>query len=143
VENVRRLEKELVRLKSRLAASQGNDLATQARLIGGHHVLAATLEGADAKALRETVDKLKDKLKSAVVVLGSTEGDKVTLIAGVTPDLTARVKAGELVGYVAGQVGGKGGGRPDLAQGGGADPAALPKAMASVDGWVENRLGQS
>jgi alanyl-tRNA synthetase len=140
VDNVRQLEKELARLKSRLAASQGEDLASQARNIGGHNVLAAALEGADAKALRDTVDKLKDKLKSAIIVLGSTEGDKVTLIAGVTPDLTAKVKAGDLVGYVAGQVGGKGGGRPDMAQGGGIDPAGLPKALASVGDWVTGRL---
>jgi alanyl-tRNA synthetase len=103
-------------------------------------VLVARLDSADTKGLRETVDKLKAKLKSAVIVLGSTEGDKVTLIAGVTPDLTAKVKAGEIVGHVAQQVGGKGGGRPDMAQGGGTNPDKLPAALDSVRGWVEERL---
>src|SRR5690606_34308652 len=133
------LEKELARLKSKMAASQGADLAQQARDIGGVRVLAARLEGADAKVLRETMDKLKDKLGSAVVVLGSDLGGRVSLIAGVTPDLTARFKAGELVNHVAGQVGGKGGGRPDMAQAGGTDAAALPGALESVADWVAQR----
>jgi alanyl-tRNA synthetase len=140
MDNVRALEKELARLKSKLAASQGDDLADQAVAVGAARVLAAKLDGADVKSLRETVDKLKDRLKSAAVVLASSEGGKVTLIAGVTDDLTAKVKAGELVNFVAQQVGGKGGGRPDLAQAGGTDPAKLPQALASVKRWVEERL---
>jgi len=98
------------------------------------------LEGADAKTLRETLDKLKDKLKSAVILLAATDGGKVSLVAGVTADLTAKVKAGELVNFVAQQVGGKGGGRPDMAQAGGTDAAKLPAALASVSGWVGERL---
>jgi len=140
MENVRNLEKELARLKSRVAASQGADLADQAIEVKGAKVLAAALDGADAKALRETVDKLKDKLKSAVIVLGSIDGERVTLIAGVTPDLVGKIKAGEAVAHVAQQVGGKGGGRPDMAQGGGTEPAKLPAALASVKAWVEQRL---
>ncbi|OGA46686.1 MAG: alanine--tRNA ligase [Betaproteobacteria bacterium RIFCSPLOWO2_12_FULL_62_58] len=140
MDNVRQLEKELARLKSRLATSQGDDLADQAVEVKGVRVLAAELDGADAKALRETMDKLKDKLKSAAVVLATTDGGKVSLIAGVTSDLTSRIKAGELVNYVARQVGGKGGGRPDMAQAGGTDPAKLPSALESVRGWVEQRL---
>src|SRR5690606_27910105 len=126
LEASRALEKELARLKSKIAASQGADLAQQAREVDGVRVLAARLEGADVKTLRETMDKLKDKLGSAIIVLGSDLGGRVTLIAGVTPDLTARYKAGEIVNHVARQVGGKGGGRPDMAQAGGADVAALP-----------------
>jgi len=140
VDNVKALEKELARLKSKMASSQGDDLANQVADVKGVKVLAARLDGADAKVLRETVDKLKDKLKSVAVVLGSVEGDKVTLIAGVTSDLTAKLKAGELVGHVAGQVGGKGGGRPDMAQGGGTEPAKLEAALASVTDWVGGRL---
>src|SRR5205809_1034044 len=139
-EEKRVLEKELARLKSRLAASQGDDLAAQAIEVKGIKVLAASLDGADAKTLRETLDKLKDKLKSAAIVLGSTEGGRVSLIAGVTADLTARLKAGELVNYVAQQVGGKGGGRPDMAQAGGTEPAKVPAALGSVRQWVEQRL---
>jgi alanyl-tRNA synthetase len=139
-ETNRALEKELGRLKSKLASSQGDELAEQAAEVKGIKVLAATLEGADAKALRESVDKLKDKLKSAVVVLGTAAGDRVSLIAGVTNDLVARVKAGELVNFVAQQVGGKGGGRPDMAQAGGTNPEKLPAALASVRSWVEQRL---
>jgi alanyl-tRNA synthetase len=140
LDNVRALEKELARLKSKLAASQGDDLIAAAEEVKGMKVLAATLEGADAKTLRETLDKLKDKLKSAAIVLASADGGKVSLIAGVTPDLMARVKAGELVNFVAQQVGGKGGGRPDMAQAGGTEPAKLPEALRSVRGWVEGRL---
>ncbi len=103
-------------------------------------MLAAALDGADVKSLRETVDKLKDKLKSAAIVLGSTEGGKVSLIAGVTADLTGKLKAGELVNYVAQQVGGKGGGRADMAQAGGTEPAKVPAALGSVRQWVEQRL---
>jgi alanyl-tRNA synthetase len=139
-DNVKALEKELARLKSKLAASQGDDLLTQAVEVKGIKVLAANLEGADATALRETLDKLKDKLKSAAIVLASTGEGKVSLIAGVTADLTGKLKAGELVNFVAQQVGGKGGGRADMAQAGGTDPAAVPAALASVKGWVEARL---
>jgi len=140
LDNVRNLEKELARLKSKLAASQGDDLAGQAVDIKGAKVLAATLEGADSTALRETMDQLKDKLKSAAIVLASVADGKVALIAGVTADLTGKVKAGELVNLVAQQVGGKGGGRPDMAQAGGTQPENLPAALASVGAWVEGKL---
>ena len=140
LEQVRAAEKELGRLKSRLAASQGDDLADRAVEVGGLRVLAASLDGADVKTLRETMDKLKDKLKSAAIVLAGVDGGKVSLIAGVTADATARVKAGELVNFVASQVGGKGGGRPDMAQAGGTDPARLPQALASVADWVRERV---
>ena len=140
LDNVRALEKELARLKSKLAAGQGDDLATQAVEVKGARVLAAVMEGADVGALRETMDKLRDKLKSAAVVLASTSDGKVTLIAGVTADLTGKVKAGELVNMVAQQVGGKGGGRPDMAQAGGTQPENLPAALASVAAWVDARL---
>ncbi len=140
VDSVKVLEKELARLKSKLAANQGDDLLSAVIDVKGVKVLAAQLDGADAKALRETLDKLKDKLKSAVIVLGSAADGKVSLIAGVTPDLTAKVKAGDLVNAVALQVGGKGGGRPDMAQAGGTDAAALPAALSSVAAWVETKL---
>jgi alanyl-tRNA synthetase len=140
LENVRTLERELGRLKSRLASSQGDDLASQAVEVKGAKVLAATLDGADAKTLRETMDKLKDRLRSAAIVLGAVNDGKVSLIAGVTSDLTAKVKAGELVNFVAQQVGGKGGGRPDMAQAGGTEPAKLPQALESVRNWVEERV---
>lgn len=140
LERSRRLEKELEQLKAKLASSAGQDLASQAIVIDGIKVLAARLEGADSKALRVTLDQLKDKLGSAVVVL-ATEGDgKVSLIAGVTKDLTDRLKAGDLIREVAEKVGGKGGGRPDMAQAGGNDPAGLPAALALVDGWVRQRI---
>ncbi|HMA88883.1 MAG TPA: alanine--tRNA ligase [Burkholderiales bacterium] len=139
-ERERTLEKELARLKSKLAASQGEDLAGQAIAVRGVNVLAAALENADAKSLRETLDKLKDRLKSAAIVLGSVSDGRVSLVAGVTSDLIAKVKAGELVNFVAQQVGGKGGGRPDMAQAGGTEPAKLPRALESVQGWVEQRL---
>ncbi|KWZ60306.1 alanine--tRNA ligase [Burkholderia ubonensis] len=139
-DQVKSLEKELAALKSKLASSQGDELALQAVEVGGVHVLAATLDGADAKTLRETVDKLKDKLKSAAIVLAAVEGGKISLIAGVTADASKKVKAGELVNFVAQQVGGKGGGRPDMAQAGGTEPANLPAALAGVKGWVEERL---
>jgi alanyl-tRNA synthetase len=140
MENLRSLEKELGRLKGRLASAQGDELVERAAEVKGIKVLAATLEGADAKALRETMDKLKDKLKSAAIVLAAAEGAKVSLIAGVTSDLTARLKAGELVNHVAQQVGGKGGGRADMAQAGGTMPDKLPQALRSVREWVEQRL---
>ncbi|MFN3397036.1 MAG: alanine--tRNA ligase [Sulfurimicrobium sp.] len=140
MEHARALEKELSRIKSRLASSQGDDLAAQAVEVNGARVLAANLQGADGKVLRETLDKLKDKLKSAAIVLATVADGKVTLIAGVTSDLTARVKAGELVNFVASQVGGKGGGRPDMAQAGGIQPENLPQALAGVAGWVKGKL---
>ncbi|WGS48823.1 alanine--tRNA ligase [Paraburkholderia sp. D15] len=139
-DQVKSLEKELSALKSKMASSQGDELAGQAIEVAGVHVLAATLEGADVKTLRETVDKLKDKLKSAAIVLAAVEGGKVSLIAGVTADASKKVKAGELVNFVAQQVGGKGGGRPDMAQAGGTEPANLPAALAGVKGWVEAQL---
>ena len=134
------LEREIARLRSKLASGQGGDLSAQAADIKGAKVLAAAIDGADAKSLREAMDQLKDKLKSAVLVLASSEAGKVTLISGVTADLTSKVKAGELVNFVAQQVGGKGGGRPDMAQAGGSDPAKLPQALASVQAWVAERL---
>ena len=140
VDNVKSLEKELARLKSKLASSQGDDVAALAVGVKGAKVLAALLDGADSKALREAMDKLKDKLKSCAVVLAAVEGGKVTLIAGVSADLIGKVKAGELVNFVAQQVGGKGGGRPDMAQAGGTDPSKLPQALASVQAWVEQKL---
>jgi len=140
LENVKQLERELGRLKSKLASGQGDDLAEQAVEVKGARVLAAALEGADAKTLRETLDKLKDKLKSGAIVLATVEDGRVSLVAGVTADLTKKVKAGELVNFVAQQVGGKGGGRPDMAQAGGTDGSKLPQALASVKAWVEERL---
>ena len=139
-DTIKTLERELSSLKSKLASGKGDDLAGQAVNVKGIKVLAAALDGADAKTLRETLDKLKDKLKSAAIVLGSNDGGKVSLIAGVTADLTAKLKAGELVNYVAQQVGGKGGGRADMAQAGGTEPARLPAALGSVLAWVEQRL---
>ncbi len=140
IESARATERELARLKAKVAASAGDDLAGSAVDVKGVKVLAVSLDGADVKALRETMDKLIEKLKSAAIVLGSVSDGKVTLIAGVTPDLTAKVKAGELVNHVAQQVGGKGGGRPDMAQAGGNDPTGLPAALESVRSWVEQRL---
>jgi alanyl-tRNA synthetase len=140
LEDKKALEKELARLRSRLASGQGQDLASQAVDVKGTKVLVATLEGADAKTLRDAVDRLKDRLKSAAIVLGAVNDGKVALIAGVTSDLTGKLKAGELVNYVAQQVGGKGGGRPDMAQAGGTDPAGLPGALQSVKSWVEQRV---
>ena len=140
VEQLRALEKELARLKSKLASSQGDDLAAQAVEVKGIKVLAATLEGADVPTLRETLDKLKDKLKSAAIVLAAVADGKVSLIAGVTSDLTGKLKAGELINSVAQQVGGKGGGRPDMAQAGGTQPENLTVALAGVKTWIETRL---
>ncbi len=140
MEHSRALEKELDRLKSKLASSQGDELMQQAVDVAGVRVLAAQLEGVDAKALRETADKLRDKLKSCALVLGTVADGKVSLIAAVTPDLTAKIKAGDLVNAVATQVGGKGGGKPDMAMAGGNDPAKLPAALASVPAWVGGKL---
>jgi alanyl-tRNA synthetase len=140
LDNVKSLEKELSALKSKLASSQGDELLAQAQDINGVSVLAAKLDGADAAVLRETMDKLKDKLKTAVILLATVSDGKVSLIAGVTADATTKVKAGELVNFVAQQVGGKGGGRADMAQAGGTQPEHLAKALASVSDWVKPKL---
>jgi alanyl-tRNA synthetase len=140
LEEKKALEKEISKLRSKLASGQGSDVAAQAIDVKGSKVLAATLDGADKKALREAMDRLKERLKSAAIVLGAVNDGKVTLIAGVTADLTARVKAGELVNYVAQQVGGKGGGRPDMAEAGGSEPAKLAGALETVKPWVAERL---
>ena len=140
LEQTKALEKEVVRLKSKLAGSQIDDLIEQAvEIEGGAKLLTATLEGADPATLREMLDKLKDRLKSAVIVLSTIRDEKVSLITGVTADLTARFKAGELVNYVAQKVGGKGGGRPDMAQAGGMEPGKLAEALRSVKEWVKGR----
>ncbi|WP_395827355.1 alanine--tRNA ligase [Collimonas sp.] len=138
-DHVKALEKELSGLKSKLAANQGDELAQQALDVNGIKVLAARLEGADSATLRETMDKLKDKLKTAAIVLAAVKDGKVSLIAGVTADATGKVKAGELVNFVAQQVGGKGGGRPDMAQAGGTDPSGLAAALQGVAAWVGER----
>jgi len=140
LDQVKALEKEIAALKGKLASSQGDELLTQAVEVKGLKVLAARLEGADAKTLRDTLDKLKDKLKTAAIVLAAVDGDKVQLAAGVTADSVGKVKAGELVNFVAQQVGGKGGGKPDMAMAGGTDAKALPQALASVEAWVASRL---
>jgi alanyl-tRNA synthetase len=143
IDRGRRLEKEVAQLKDKLASGRGRDLAADAEMIGGLKVVATSVDGADAAALRNAVDQLKSQLGSAVIVLGATGADgKVTLIAGVTADATARVKAGDVVNFVAQQVGGRGGGRPDLAQAGGTDAARLPEALQSVSSWVRERLGR-
>jgi alanyl-tRNA synthetase len=140
LELVRGLEKEVAALKGKVASSQGDELMLQAVDVDGIKVLAARLEGADAKTLRETMDKLKDKLKTAVIVLAAVEGDKVQIAAGVTADSTGKVKAGELVNFVAQQVGGKGGGKADMAMAGGTEPAKIDAALASVQAWVAGRV---
>ena len=141
IDRNRQLEKELEQLKGKLASSAGSDLAAQAQEINGIKVLAAKLEGADVKTLRDTLDQLKNKLGSAAVVLAAVQDGKVSLVAGVTKEQTKQIKAGELVNVVAQQVGGKGGGRPDMAQAGGTNPAALDAALASVPDWVRSQLG--
>lgn len=138
----RKLEKDLAALKTKLAAAGSGDVLSQAVDVAGIKVLALNLEGADAKSLRETADQFKNKLGSAVVLLATVEDGKVALIAGVTQDATGKVKAGDLMGFVAGQLGGKGGGRPDMAQGGGTNVAGLDSALASVVPWVKSQLGQ-
>jgi len=140
LEQVKTLEKEVSALKGKLASSQGDELMAQAVDVKGLKVLAARLEGADAKTLRETMDKLKDKLKTAAIVLAAVDGDKVQIAAGVTADSVGKVKAGELVNFVAQQVGGKGGGKPDMAMAGGTDASKLGAALASVQGWVSERV---
>ena len=139
LDQVRQLERELAALKGRLASSQGDELMAQAVDVKGLKVLAARLEGADAKTLRDTLDKLKDKLKTAVIVLAVVDGGRVQLAAGVTSDSVGRIKAGDLVNHVARQVGGKGGGKPDMAMAGGTDPSRLGAALASVSAWVAER----
>ncbi|MEY4736364.1 MAG: hypothetical protein RL302_683, partial [Pseudomonadota bacterium] len=140
VDHVKALEKEISALKGKLASAQGDELVTSAIEINGVKLLAAKLDGADAKTLRETMDKLKDKLKTAVIVLATVDGDKVQLAVGVTTDTTGKVKAGELVNYLAAQVGGKGGGKADMAMAGGTEPAKLAGALASVQAWVTAKL---
>jgi len=145
LDHVKSMEKEIAALKGRLASSQGDELMAQALAVTGKdgvvlRVLAARLEGADTKTLRDTLDKLKDKLKTAVIVLAAVDGDKVQIAAGVTPDTTGKVKAGELVNFIAAQVGGKGGGKADMAMAGGTEPAKLAAALSSVPGWVSARV---
>jgi alanyl-tRNA synthetase len=140
LDQIRVLEKELSAVKGKLASSQGDELLTNAVDVNGVKVLAALLPGADVKTLRDTLDKLKDKLKTAVIVLAAVDGDKVQIAAGVTADTTSKVKAGELVNFVANQVGGKGGGKADMAMAGGTEPANLQAALASVHGWAVERL---
>jgi alanyl-tRNA synthetase len=140
IEHSRTLEKELERLKSKLAASQGDELLQQAVEVAGVRVLAARLDGADARSLRETADTLRDKLKSCALLLATVADGKVSLIAAVTPDVVAKIKAGELVNFVATQVGGKGGGKPDLAMAGGNDASKLPAALESVYAWAQGKL---
>ncbi len=140
VDHVKALEKEVTALKGKLASAQGDELLTQAIDLQGVKFLSAQLLGADTKTLRETMDKLKDKLKTAVIVLGTVEGDKVQIAVGVTPDTTSKVKAGELVNFLAAQVGGKGGGKPDMAMAGGTEPAHLAAALASAQAWVSAKL---
>ena len=140
VERGRAQDKELQQLKSKLAGQSGRDLADSASMIAGVAVLSEAIEGADANALRDTMDRLKDSLPRAVIVLGTVEDDKVRLVVGVTKNLTAQINAGELANFVAKQVGGKGGGRPDLAQAGGTEPGALGAALASVAAWVGAKL---
>ncbi|ROZ76455.1 alanine--tRNA ligase [Ramlibacter sp. WS9] len=139
LDQVRALEKEVAALKGKLASSQGDELMSQAVDVKGIKVLAARLDGADAKTLRDTMDKLKDKLKTAAIVLAAVEGGKVQIAAGVTADSMGKVKAGDLVNFVAQQVGGKGGGKPDMAMAGGTDPSKLAGALQSVQGWVAER----
>ena len=139
LDQMKALEREVTALKGKLASSKGDELVSQAIDVNGIKLLVAKLDGADTKSLRDTMDKLKDKLKSAVIVLAAVDGAKVQIAAGVTPDHMGKVKAGELVNFVAQQVGGKGGGKPDMAMAGGTDAAALPAALASVQGWVSER----
>jgi alanyl-tRNA synthetase len=143
LEHTKAMERELVQLKSKMAAAQGTGLAGQARRIGQVHCLAAKLDAVDPKAMREAMDQLKQQLGSAVIVLAVVEADRVSLVAGVTKDLLSSVKAGDLVNFVAQQIGGKGGGRPDLAQAGGHDVAKLPQALESVHDWVSDKLKEA
>src|SRR5690606_1809728 len=139
----RQLEKELERLQQKLASAAGSDLAAQAVDLNGLKLLVARLDAGQARQLRETVDQLKNKLGSAVIVLGTVDGGKVSLVAGVTKDYTNRIRAGELVNAIAAKVGGRGGGRPDFAQAGGNDPDGLDAALAQVASWVEQQLANT
>jgi alanyl-tRNA synthetase len=140
LDHVKAQDKELAALKGKLASAQGDELVNQARDIKGVKLLVARLDGADVKTLRDTMDKLKDKLKTAVIVLGVVDGAKVQIAVGVTADTVARVKAGDLVNFVAAQVGGKGGGKPDIAMAGGTEPGKLSAALDSVQAWVLSKL---
>ena len=145
LDHVKALEKEVAALKGKLASAQGDELVAQAVPVQGKdgnlvRVLAARLDGADTKTLRETMDKLKDKLGTAVIVLAAVQGEKVQIAAGVTADTVGKVQAGELVNFCAMQVGGKGGGKADLAMAGGTEPAKLGAALASVLAWVSDRI---
>jgi alanyl-tRNA synthetase len=140
VDRSKRLEKEVQQLKSKLATGQGGDISAKAMAVGGVKVLAAQIEGADAKALRDSIDQLKQKLGSSVIVLATVQDGKVVLVAGVSTDLVAQLKAGDIVGAVAAQIGGRGGGRADFAQAGGTQPENLAAALASVESLVRNRL---
>jgi alanyl-tRNA synthetase len=140
LEHVKTLDKELAALKGKLASAQGDELVNHAQDIKGVKLLVARLDGADVKTLRDTMDKLKDKLKTAVIVLGVVDGAKVQIAVGVTADTTVKVKAGDLVNFVAAQVGGKGGGKPDMAMAGGTEPAKLTTALDSVQAWVLSKL---
>ena len=140
IDRSRKLEKEVQQLKLKLASGQGGDLSAQARDVGGVKVLAAQIDGADAKSLRDTVDQLKVKLGSSVIVLASVDAGKVVLVAGVSTDLNSRLKAGDIASVVAAQVGGRGGGRADFAQAGGTQPENLPAALAGVEAMVRGCL---
>ncbi len=140
ISRLKEQDKQLAQLKSKMASQAGSDLSSQAEDINGIKVLTAKLEGADSNTLRDTLDQLKNKLGSAAIVLASEEGGKVKLIAGVTKDVTAKVKSGELVNIAAAEVGGKGGGRPDMAQAGGDNPAAIPQALSAARQWLETQL---
>ena len=138
---VRDLEKEAVRLRQKLATSSGGDLTQDAVEVGGIKVLAAQLEGATVATLRDTLDQCKNKLGTGVILLAAVEDGKITLVAGVTPDAIDRVKAGDVIKHFANLLGGKGGGRPDMAQGGGSDVASLPDVLASFPAWIATHLG--
>jgi alanyl-tRNA synthetase len=139
-DHMKALEKDLERIKSKMAASQGEELLSQVTLINNTNILVTRLDVADVKALRETLDQIKNKLHSGVIVLAAIQDSKVQIVAGVTSDLIDKVKAGDLVNFVATQVGGKGGGKPDMAMAGGTLPQNLPAALASVNSWLQERL---
>ncbi len=140
IDKSRKLEKELEQLKGKMASSAGSDMASDAETIAGIKIIAKSLEGIDPKTLRDTVDQLKNKLGTAAVILATVKDSKVSLVAGVTQDATDRIKAGDLVNHVAQQVGGKGGGRPDMAQAGGNDPSGLEEALKNVPDWIRNQV---
>jgi alanyl-tRNA synthetase len=141
IQQNRKLEKDLASLKTKLAMASSGDVISQAQEVDGIKVLVLNLEGADAKSLRDSVDQFKNQLSCAVVLLAAVEDDKISLVAGVTQNATARVKAGDLMRHVAEQLGGKGGGRPDMAQGGGTNVDALDSVLAGVLPWVTAQLG--